>query len=64
MNPTDIKYIIDEIHRLKYKLNTWEKDYIESISRQTIFSFKQEACLNEIYKRAAGGGRFERRQVI
>ena len=63
MNFIDARHLIDEINKLAYKANAWEIGFLRNMARQTTLSEKQAACLTEIYRKASGGGKYERRQV-
>jgi hypothetical protein len=64
MNFIDARHLIDEINRLGYKANAWEIGFLRSVARQTTLSVKQGERLTEIYRKASGGGGYERRQVL
>lgn len=65
MKFSDAKTIMEYIGAANYEPNAWETDFMDSLMEQEKdLSDKQEFCLNRIYEKATGGGRYERRQVV
>lgn len=60
---SDARILITEINKLGYKYDTFESQFIESLSqRKTQLSPKQARWLQQIYAKAVGGGAFVKRE--
>ena len=57
--------IVNTIEAQNYEFNDWETEFIDSILNQKKdLSFKQSACLMEIYSKSTGGGHFQTKQYF
>lgn len=57
--------VIEAIENENYEPNDWEADFIEGITdRWTDLTEKQTDCLNNIYAKATGGGKFQKREYF
>ena len=55
--------IIESIEAQAYMPNNFEMKFMDSINnRQTDLTEKQTACLNEIYAKVTGGGKFVKKE--
>lgn len=56
--------LINGIRQLRYKPNPWEKQFIEylEIQRPERLTKAQSDKIQEIYRKAAGGGRYVERE--
>ena len=62
MRISDALIIINEIKKLGYKLNDWERGILKSIvSQNKDITVRQGQILQEIYARSAGGGIYQQR---
>lgn len=68
MIPKEAKNLIDEIERLGHKPRGKDKDLIESVKRNIAFdrllSHGQSEWLQEIYRKAAGGSAYQKREYV
>lgn len=60
------KILLDEASNLRYHPTAGERGFIEQISALSpaVLTFYQAEVVLRIYKKAAGAGLYERRQVI
>lgn len=64
MTLQDAKILAAEIFRLGYKPNDWEALFLASIERLSMKpTTMQSKKLEEIYRKAAGGGCYVRKQL-
>lgn len=57
------KTLIEWIKNSDYETNDWENSFIESIlNNQRDLTYKQADCLNKIYEKSSGGGKYQKRQ--
>ena len=66
MTRPDALKMIELIKQTNYKLNDWEKGFIEGIENRMVtpLSYKQHCAMEALYRKATGGGNFQRRQII
>ena len=65
MKLSDAVIIIQYVEESDYTPNAWERDFMDSVVlRDKDLTDKQEFCLNRIYERASGGGRYQQREHI
>jgi hypothetical protein len=62
--------LIEQVKNLGYKPNSWETNFILSIinmakrNSNLALTYNQSKAVNTIYSKAAGGGRFQKREYI
>lgn len=54
----DALILIDAIKKSKYNPNDWELNFLQSIETLDELTYKQSKCLENIYAKAFGGGRY------
>ena len=67
MTYNDAMSIIESLDSLDYELNEWEEEFVESIidrDKEKELTEKQATCLNGIYQKAAGGGKFQKKEYF
>jgi len=65
MKFTDAQALMLEISKLNFQPNDWETEFLTSISSKARdLSPKQQYALEKLYEKAAGGGKFQKPQVI
>lgn len=65
MKFSDAKILIEWTQKSDYKPNAWESDFMESVlEKEKDLTDKQEFCLNRIYEKSSGGGRYQREQRV
>lgn len=60
----DAQILIKAIVDSKYKLNSWEQQFMQSIKQRDNLTSGQSIKLQEIYSKAYGGGIYEKHQQI
>ena len=65
MKYKDAEILVDYILRSGYMPNAWEQDFMDTImDKDKDLTDKQEFCLNRIYEKSSGGGRYQKQQHI
>ena len=66
MTWAEAKVIIEEARKQGYRGTDWERGFIANLEfrQPDPLSEKQALSLQEFYRRATGGGRFVRREII
>ena len=62
MTHPEAMILIDYIRKSNYKLNDWEKQFIPQVELHYRVSNKQAKCLEGIYAKSVGGGRYQGRR--
>lgn len=61
----DAEILVDFVLQSGYVPNAWEQDFMDSIvDQEKDLTDKQEFCLNRIYAKATGGGKYQSKQRI
>jgi len=60
----DAQILINAIATSKYKLNSWEQQFMQSIKQRDSLTSGQSIKLQEIYSKAYGGGIYEKREKM
>lgn len=66
MNKEQAKTVLEYIRQLDYKPNPWENKFLIDMEeiQQAKLSAKQSFALMNIYEKASGGGKYERKEFI
>ena len=66
MTLSDAIILIDEAHKLGYYGTEWERAFISRIQQRPHgrLTSDESQSVQEFYRRATGGGQYERRHVI
>lgn len=64
MTNQDVNYILNELKKLNFKPDEWEKSFLGNIVNHRKISDKQSDILIRIYSKATGGGLYQKRQYF